>query len=736
MKILELRFKNLNSLVGEWCIDFTDPEFAADGLFAITGPTGSGKTTILDALCLALYGQTPRLPKVNQSTNEAMSRQTGECFAEVRFETAQGTYRAYWHQQRARKKTDGALQAPKREMADQQGTVLATKLRDVQEKIDAVVGMGFDRFTRSILLAQGSFDSFLKADADDRSPILEQITGTEIYTEISKLVHQRNSAENQKLNELKAGLGGIALLSPEELEQLAFDLRQVQETYQAEAVRRDAAKAAMEGLKRIETLTNELAANRAEQAAWAEENEAFRPDAERLAAAKRAQPLAVEYARLASLRNERDKTGSALKAAAAALPGLEEQQTQAALQLEADGKALKEKEAALQELAPILKQTRALDTQLAGRLASQQSDEAELEQLLDEEKALRAKVAAHTAELEKLQTQEAEAQTYQVTHALDAGLVGQLSAMLQSLEQLAKLSAEKDNAQATAELSETAAQQAAETAAEEQQTLAAVQTEFSAATTALEKIQRELAPLRDGTDWRTRIEALRQRVKIEQRMLETRKTLSGKTAEAAEAEKELIQQKNEQEGLRREQVLVSENLLLQQKIESLEAERAALADGQPCPLCGALEHPYAAGLPDRETSSLEKINAALSALGQRINALSENVAAATADNKTLSAALRNDEAELETLPPGDAQAIEKIAARIAQIETLERDEIAAKTALDGAREAVARQTLTEQGARQHAHSATEKAATAKTQERTAEAALTEAQAQLRQKIEP
>ena len=118
MRILGVRFKNLNSLVGEWQIDFTHPAYASDGIFAITGPTGAGKTTIMDAVCLALYGSTPRLNKVTKSGNEIMSRQTGECFAEVTFETGKGRYRCHWSQRRARKKPDGELQQARHEIAD------------------------------------------------------------------------------------------------------------------------------------------------------------------------------------------------------------------------------------------------------------------------------------------------------------------------------------------------------------------------------------------------------------------------------------------------------------------------------------------------------------------------------------------------------------------------------------------------------------------------------------------
>ncbi len=173
MKILQIRFKNLNSLVGEWSIDLTHAAFAADGIFAITGPTGSGKSTILDAICLALYGRTPRLNKVTKSGNEIMSRQTGDCFAEVTFETAKGRFRCHWSQRKARQKSDGELQAPKHEITDADtGRVLEEKIKGVAEQIEAETGMDFDRFTRSMLLAQGDFAKFLQAAVDERAPIL------------------------------------------------------------------------------------------------------------------------------------------------------------------------------------------------------------------------------------------------------------------------------------------------------------------------------------------------------------------------------------------------------------------------------------------------------------------------------------------------------------------------------------------------------------------------------------
>src|SRR5574343_451626 len=154
MKILRLRLKNLNSLKGEWLIDFSQPPFADNGLFAITGPTGAGKSTLLDAICLALYHQTPRISNVSASTNELMTRHTAECEAQVEFEVQGQGYRASWSQRRARDNPQGALQAPKVELATLDGTILTSQIGEKLKQIEAITGLDFGRFTKSMLLAQ------------------------------------------------------------------------------------------------------------------------------------------------------------------------------------------------------------------------------------------------------------------------------------------------------------------------------------------------------------------------------------------------------------------------------------------------------------------------------------------------------------------------------------------------------------------------------------------------------
>jgi exonuclease SbcC len=220
MKIISLRLKNVNSLKGEWKIDFSQEPFVSSGLFAITGATGAGKTTLLDAICLALYHRTPRLNEPSPA-DKVMTRHTGDCLAEVEFEVKQEgqqkRFRAFWEVRRARGAADGKLQPAKVELAEVDGSqdgdkIIADKIKDKDIAIADITGLDFGRFTKSMLLAQGGFAAFLNANAGERADLLEELTGTEIYGKISESVFNRFREEDRQLSNLREQAKNVDVL--------------------------------------------------------------------------------------------------------------------------------------------------------------------------------------------------------------------------------------------------------------------------------------------------------------------------------------------------------------------------------------------------------------------------------------------------------------------------------------------------------------------------------------------
>jgi exonuclease SbcC len=211
MRLLAVRLQNLNSLSGTHEVRFDAVPLSAAGVFLITGPTGAGKSTLLDAMTLALYGRAARYG--NDRADEMMSRHTAECLAEVDFETGGETLRAVWRLRRARGKADGKLQPVERRLANATtGEILAEKAAEMDRIIEEKTGLDVHRFLRSVLLAQGQFAAFLKAKPNERAELLEKITGTEIYSDLSVLAFETHKAKDEAARTLKERLGAVTVL--------------------------------------------------------------------------------------------------------------------------------------------------------------------------------------------------------------------------------------------------------------------------------------------------------------------------------------------------------------------------------------------------------------------------------------------------------------------------------------------------------------------------------------------
>lgn len=283
MKILAIRGKNLTSLAGEFCVDFTQEPLFSAGIFAITGETGAGKSTLLDAMCLALFAKTPRLHqasdgsvKIQDGGNGQISQDdvkgilrkgTSEGYAQVDFIAQDGaSYSSKWSVRRAYGRIDGSLQDDSIELIKLENQEkFGEKKKGTLEEIERLVGLNFEQFTRSVLLAQGEFTAFMKANKNDKGALLEKLTGTEVFSLISKKIFTKWKDANDELQDVNRSLSVITLLSQEQLqagqEQKENLERLLQETeQQKKGLENDVVW--YETLARLTKLANDAAAER------------------------------------------------------------------------------------------------------------------------------------------------------------------------------------------------------------------------------------------------------------------------------------------------------------------------------------------------------------------------------------------------------------------------------------------------------------------------------------------
>ncbi|MBT3699794.1 MAG: AAA family ATPase [Methylococcales bacterium] len=219
MKIDSIRFKNINSFKGEWLVDFNESPLSDTGVFAITGPNGSGKSSILDVITLGLYGETI---KFDQPSNFVVTKQEDESFCEVSFSLGERKFQSRW----SVKCKEGQVRIPEMQVIHLNGAqeIIESQPAKVRAFIADLTGMDFRRFTRCIILAQGDFSAFLKALDNERMDILEKIIGTEIYTDYKQNIVSDVEQQQQRLDQLMVQLNDIKLLTPAELEASRLDL--------------------------------------------------------------------------------------------------------------------------------------------------------------------------------------------------------------------------------------------------------------------------------------------------------------------------------------------------------------------------------------------------------------------------------------------------------------------------------------------------------------------------------
>lgn len=616
MRILTLRLKNLNALKGEWKIDFTQSPFIDNGLFAITGPTGAGKTTLLDAICLALYHQTPRLGPISTSNNDIMTRGTAECLAEVEFDIKGKAYRAFWSMRRARGKVDGNLQSADVELAEvESGKVLATQVRPKSEEIEKLTGLNFARFTKSMMLSQGDFAAFLNANEADRAELLEELTGTEIYGQISQAVHQQFSDAKQKKKEFAIKLEGVSLLSDEQIAQLEEE--QAQTKSQVATSNQTLVQLQKQQQWQQAFNANELTikeASEAQQSANNAINEA-RQELDLLTQSEPAEKLRLPFLQKNGLQQDVTRYKERLDGKAAQLPDLKTQKAQLSLEVINAEQALAHTKQQSSELEKrINEQVVPLDNQIAQLTTEQQKaneNAARLKQSINALTLKRTEIENASADNK---TKLGELETYLREHQSLSGIAEfisgwsetarhiehdkkQLETLTQSVNNHRQALSSLDDAiaktnESLSALTQTFDDKNAQVAKCEKALQAALSDKPSDTNSANATSKASLQQERDTKlhHW----DNVLQIGHIQQQYLALEQEKVSLGAQKEDLAKKLAQQQSDRQALVDAYKQTRSNLKDIEALIALDAEvahlRAQLKSGEPCPVCGANEH--------------------------------------------------------------------------------------------------------------------------------------------------
>ena len=626
MRILAIRGKNLASLAEPFEILLNSGPLEQAGLFAITGQTGAGKSTILDALCLALYDEIPRLPsgqgfavghkdedeKLRVTSNDVRSilrRGTSHAYAEVDFiGKDKHHYRARWEVSKARGKADGRLQAQEVSLSKiDDGRRIGQGKKNTLEIICELIDLNFDQFRRSVLLAQGDFAAFLKAKKDERSSLLERITGTELYSELSIAAFERARQEKDALNLIVTRMQDQIPL--DETARQRLEQQRDQFINQLADLDKQIANnqkiigwyAELKKRQEAERIAREVLAG--SQQAW-DAAEAERQLIQKVEAAQPSRPLLSQYQTAdAEYRDAEQK----LKDSSAQQTAAEIKRQSATEQLGILAVALTETERQQQQAQPVLIKARALDTridvirQAVGTLATEES------QLL---KALNNAEQEHQSLL-NLQTEQTTAlqrlNIWLEQNQAIKPIAAEWSRWDAELERYQTLNARKTDAELNVKQLKRAVTKDEHSLAELKPAIDDNHKRLELHQQALEqlKTQNSRQSLEDLHQAKDELEIKREHVilalKLAHNAQELQQAIKQDTDKLAVTEQTINDNTLQLQSLNQQQIINSIALTEAKKALDLiqattyknaEQFRSLLQDDQPCPVCGALEHPW------------------------------------------------------------------------------------------------------------------------------------------------
>lgn len=623
MKILSIAFQNLQSLRGEHKIRFDEAPLSEASIFAIVGPTGAGKTTILDAISLSLYGKIPRYEAKQaegKKLEDVMTRHTGEVWTEIEFEVSGVCYRSRWGLWRAGKKADGKPQSAKMELYQFSPTLeLIIDGSKVPNKIAELTGLGYSQFTRAVILSQGDFAAFLKSDKDERGELLEKIVGGDIFRRISAKAYQITKAESEALKQIRDGLQHINLLTDDQIAALQQDISAYEERAKKIAEESQNLRENLGNWKQFNDLQeNEQKQEKILQQAL-KDSELLQTQREKLAQHEKAEPLRNIISESDNLHHqvkEKEKERDEKKK--------EQQETienkTTANEIEKNSKAdFDSQEAAYKQAQPIIDQAITLEATLSAANETTTNARKSLDEAQKHHKEQVEKQKSKQKEQNEAQKGLSDAEQWLAQNERYADAAQQLPLLQEQARQYAAAQEKSEQAQRN---KDDAAKQITTLEATCQQ----LKEQWEQAQSELETHQQQAQKRQAAFDQLPTREAIEQKrdalqdfVRQLAGLLSLAERYSKGVAEIAQLRTKYQKQKEEWQDINakiatlNEQLGTEKQLLtsydqirqLQYKIAAYETDRHALQAEQPCPLCGSLHHPYTENLPPNHSSQAE-----------------------------------------------------------------------------------------------------------------------------------
>ena len=633
MKLCKLKLKNINSFRYEEELNFEDTPLNDASLVAITGPTGAGKTTLLDAICVALYGKTPRLTgSGTQNPKNLISHEEKECFAEVHFIANNTRYIATWSAKQSGSPNGSLFYADSEELItdrlSKQGKSLGSSEKTISEEITSILGLDFDSFRRSVMLAQGEFAAFLKAKDEVRRTILESAAGVDIYDELKRTLNDKVTTVETEYQNVLQKLAAVPEASLEQLSETKTELAR----WQAEAGKLGIKNQQVQAEKEHETKRKEdyekLQSSEENQKELINQQPMIDELKSELDRAERANQLRSEKQLFDTSKSNHEKAADDLQKAEIEFTDTQKQvetnQADFDKKDETYQTALSERERRIDIFNTAILEVSQAENQFEqanNQITDKKKIDDQIETTLNK---LTVKVTRQT----ELQEQIAEAQTFLDENPLPSdrqSRLNRISVLLSELNLKCQLQKEKVNDQTEYESQIGKLEEKLKELTENRKELLLKEKTVK---NSLKQAEAEFKELQEnGTleEWQSRRDNARKAQPIAQQYENLVDQLGDRRDDLAKLRENINGLDESLDDLKRN--LEVQSLLCKQsdaEVEKLEAEReiALLADpvnqlrhqlepGQPCRVCGATDHPYADKVQHENEALLEGIEKTL-----------------------------------------------------------------------------------------------------------------------------